>query len=175
VARIRPNGWVPVVEQMIALDIGQIPGPGTAQFVAEKVAYREEIRRDSIDAKQPIPIAWLLAGCPPIFRAAIGADVWLAEGPIVTMDGQTREAAFGWKGRRLSTNGIPAAVQVLEIEAIPTAVALVVVISSNEPIYTPLYPKADVELAEPIYTPLYPKADVSITANTGGGGGGGAS
>jgi hypothetical protein len=175
VARIRPNGWVPLAEQALTLDIGRIAGPSVAQFVAEKIAYQEEIRRDSIDVKMPIPSSWLSAGCPPLFRGQVGADVWLAEGPIIVMDGQSRRAEFSWKGRRLSTNSIPAAVQVIEIDAVPTVIGRVLLIAPMEPISAAPGPSATVELAEPIYTPLRPNADVLITANTGGGGGGGAS
>jgi hypothetical protein len=114
-ARITPVGWTPVLDKLLVVDFGFLPDNARAEFLAHRIAEREQWRRDQVLVDLPIPDEWLAGGWPLLRRCQVGNDIYLMDGCAVAIsDG---EAKFGFTGALISkgssvlVNGVPTIVQ----------------------------------------------------------------
>jgi hypothetical protein len=113
--RLAPIGWTPVLAKPLVVDFGFLPDAARADFLAQKIAIREQRRRDQVLVDMPIPTEWLANDWPLLGLAAIGGSVYLMDGCALSIaDGQ---AKFGFTGGLVSrgitvdVNGTPTVVQ----------------------------------------------------------------
>jgi hypothetical protein len=67
-AAIQPQNWTPLIQLPKIEDFGFIPSQAHADALAVQVAARCARESDPWNVSLPIPIEWVLAGCPPYFR-----------------------------------------------------------------------------------------------------------
>ena len=121
-AALSPAGWTPVFKRPLVVDFGFLPDKGRAGFLAQKIAAREQRRRDQVLVDMPIPDEWLANGWPLLGRCQIEGDVYLMDGCALSIsDG---EAKFGFTGGLVSRSvgGIPTAVYSIEVNLEPEIV-----------------------------------------------------
>jgi hypothetical protein len=121
-ARLTPSGWTPVFKRPLVVDFGFLPDNGRTGFLAQKIAVREQRRRDQVLVDMPIPTEWLSAGWPLLSRCQIGGDVYLMDGCALSIsDG---EATFGFTGAMISrtVGGVPTAIYSIEVDIEPEIV-----------------------------------------------------
>jgi hypothetical protein len=98
---IAPLGWTPVLAKPLVVDFGFLPDSGRASFLAQRIAVREQWRRDQVLVDTPIPDEWLGAGWPLLGQCQIGGDVYLMDGCAISIgDGI---AKFGFAGARMGS------------------------------------------------------------------------
>jgi hypothetical protein len=101
---------VPILpNKPLVVDFGFLPDAGRANFLASKIAEREQYRKEQSLIDMPIPDEWLAAGWPLLARSRIGGSVYLMDGCVVSIaDGI---AKFGFAGSRVGeyamVGGIP--------------------------------------------------------------------
>jgi hypothetical protein len=129
-AQLSPLGWVPVLTKPLVVDFGFLPDNARAALLANKIAVREQQRRDQVLVDMPIPIEWLANGWPLLSRSIIGGNTYLMDGIVLSIaDG---EAKFGFTGALVSAgstaiiNGVPTAVQIPQYQVIQNLSAGVV-------------------------------------------------
>ena len=121
-AQLSPLGWMPVLAKPLVIDFGFLPDNARANLLANKIAVREQQRRDQVLVDMPIPIEWLANGWPLLSSCQIGGDRYLMDGMAISIaDGV---AKFGFTGGLISKggtviiNGVPTAVQVPQYQTI---------------------------------------------------------
>ena len=103
-ANLSPIGWNPILKTPLVVDFGFLPDQSRAEILAQKLAMREQRRRDQVLVDMPIPDEWLAAGWPLLGRCQIGGDVYLMDGCALSIsDG---EAKFGFTGGLVSKSGL---------------------------------------------------------------------
>jgi hypothetical protein len=104
-AIIQPNGWVPLHQKPLAIDLGFIPSQGHADNIARQIAFREVRRRDAVQITMPLPIEWLMAGCPLLGRCLVHDGEFQIDAPIVDLKGDQLTFSFsGGRIRRLAVS-----------------------------------------------------------------------
>lgn len=121
-AQLSPLGWVPVLAKPLVVDFGFLPDNARATMLANKIAVREQQRRDQVLVDMPIPSEWLANGWPLLSRAAIGGNTYLMDGIVLSIaDG---EAKFGFTGglvglgTTINVGGVPTVVPVPQYQVI---------------------------------------------------------
>ncbi len=95
--------WTPVYQRPLVVDLGFLPDQARAEFLAQKIAIREQRRRDQVLVDMPIPTEWLANGWPLLSRCQLGNNVYLMDGCAISIsDG---EAKFGFTGALISREG----------------------------------------------------------------------
>jgi len=114
-ATLTPLGWTPLVSnQTKVVDLGFIPGDGQATKLAQRLGFREQIRRDTYKVVQPLPIEWLIAHCPVLPVVSIAGDRYLAQGLILSM--QAGELKFAYSAARITYGGLLGSVETIETD-----------------------------------------------------------
>jgi RTX calcium-binding nonapeptide repeat (4 copies) len=114
-SQLTPLGWTPVLAKPLVVDFGFLPDNARADYLAHKIATREQQRRDQVLVDLPIPTEWLANGWPLLSRANIGGDVYLMDGCAISI--QDGMAKFGFtgglvsKGVTVDVGGVPTVVQ----------------------------------------------------------------
>lgn len=142
-----PIGWTPVLAKPLAIDFGFLPDAGRANFLAAKIAAREQWRRDQVLVDMPIPDEWLAAGWPLLASCQVGGDVFLMDGCAISISDGI--AKFGFAGARRGSyalvGGVPTGILLpvfnilsnldsafaVEIEIISAVLPPVVIVSSD--------------------------------------------
>lgn len=121
-AQLSPLGWVPVLAKPLVVDFGFLPDNARATLLANKIAVREQQRRDQVLVDMPIPTEWLANGWPLLSRSIIGGNTYLMDGIAISIaDGQ---AAFGFTGglvglgATINVGGVPTVVTVPQYQVI---------------------------------------------------------
>jgi hypothetical protein len=121
-AQLSPLGWTPVLAKPLVVDFGFLPDNARATMLANKIAVREQQRRDQVLVDMPIPIEWLANGWPLLSRSIVGGNTYLMDGIVLSIsDGMAR---FGFTGALVSAggtaviNGVPTAVQIPQYQVI---------------------------------------------------------
>ena len=65
---IVPSNWQPLIKLPLVQDMGFVPSQKHADILACQVAAKHVRKGDAHTCEMPVPIEWLAAGCPPIFR-----------------------------------------------------------------------------------------------------------
>jgi hypothetical protein len=113
-AQLSPIGWVPVLARPLVVDFGFLPDAARANFLAQKIAIREQRRRDQVLVDMPIPDEWLASGWRLLGQAAIGGNIYLMDGCALSItDG---EAKFGFTGGLVSRGAV------IDVGGVPTVV-----------------------------------------------------
>jgi hypothetical protein len=122
-AQLTPIGWTPILKRPLVVDFGFLPDQARAEYLAGKIAEREQRRRDQVLVDMPIPIEWLAGGWKPLGRCQIGGGVYLMDGCAISIS--DREAKFGFTGALVSgsTGGVPTALYQIDVD-LPAAIAL---------------------------------------------------
>ena len=114
-AQLTPLGWVPVLAKPLVVDFGFLPDNARAEMLANKIAVREQQRRDQVLVDMPIPTEWLANGWPLLSQAIVGGNTYLMDGCAISIsDGF---AKFGFTGALVSQGvsmligGVPTVVQ----------------------------------------------------------------
>jgi hypothetical protein len=121
-AQLSPLGWTPVLAKPLVVDFGFLPDNARASFLANKIAIREQRRRDQVLVDMPIPVEWLANDWPLLSQASIGGNIYLMDGCLLSI--QDGEAKFGFSGALVSRggtaviNGVPTAVQIPQYQLI---------------------------------------------------------
>jgi hypothetical protein len=121
-ATLTPINWTPAYQRPLVVDFGFLPDNGRADFLAQKIAVREQRRRDQVLADMPIPDEWLSAGWPLLSRCQIGGDVYLMDGCAISIsDG---EAKFGFTGAMISrsVSGVSTALYSIDVDIEPVII-----------------------------------------------------
>jgi hypothetical protein len=113
-AQLSPIGWVPVLARPLVVDFGFLPDAARASFLAQKIAIREQRRRDQVLVDMPIPDEWLANGWPLLGQAAIGGSVYLMDGCALSI--ANGEAKFGFTGGLVSRGAV------VDVGGVPTVV-----------------------------------------------------
>jgi hypothetical protein len=114
VCRLSPLNWVPVLVKPLVVDFGFLPDKERAEFLANKIAVREQQRRDQVLVDMPIADEWLAAGWPILGQCQIGGNTYLMDGCALSIsDG---EAKFGFTGALVSLGAV------VDVGGIPTLV-----------------------------------------------------
>jgi hypothetical protein len=100
VSQLSPIGWTPILKTPLVVDFGFLPDQARAEYLAQKIAVREQLRRDQVLVDMPIPIEWLAGGCQPLSRCQIGGTTYLMDGCAISIS--DREAKFGFTGALVS-------------------------------------------------------------------------
>jgi hypothetical protein len=98
------TNWIPIREQIYAIDVGWIADQAAANKLARSIAEREQRRRDAVLVTMPIPAEWLSAGCPVLARCQIGANVYQIDGAIIAID--DKGAKFSFTGGLVLQGGV---------------------------------------------------------------------
>jgi hypothetical protein len=121
-AQLSPLGWVPILAKPLVVDFGFLPDNARATMLANKIAVREQQRRDQVLVDMPIPTEWLANGWPLLSRSIVGGNTYLMDGIALSIaDGF---AKFGFTGALVSAggtaviNGVPTAVQIPQYQTI---------------------------------------------------------
>ncbi len=121
-SQLSPLGWTPVLAKPLVVDFGFLPDQARADGLAQKIAIREQRRRDQVLVDMPIPTEWLTSGWPLLGSCQIGGDRYLMDGCAISISGG--EAKFGFTGALISKggtaviNGVPTTVQVPQYQVI---------------------------------------------------------
>jgi hypothetical protein len=114
-AQLSPLGWVPILAKPLVVDFGFLPDNARATMLANKIAVREQQRRDQVLVDMPIPTEWLANGWPLLSQAIVGGNTYLMDGCALSIaDGI---AKFGFTGALVSrgssvdVGGVPTLVQ----------------------------------------------------------------
>jgi hypothetical protein len=103
-AQLSPLGWVPVLAKPLVVDFGFLPDQARADFLAHRIAVREQQRRDQVLVDMPIPSEWLASGWTLLGRMVIGGNTYLMDGCVLSIaDGQ---AKFGFTGGLVSLGSV---------------------------------------------------------------------
>lgn len=113
-AQLSPVGWVPVLVKPLVVDFGFLPDAARADFLAQRIAVREQQRRDQVLVDMPIPTEWLASGWQLLGRAAIDGSVYLMDGCALSITDGT--AKFGFTGGLVSRG------TVVDVGGVPTVV-----------------------------------------------------
>jgi hypothetical protein len=114
-AAVLPLNWTPVFAKPLVVDFGFLPDAGRAAYLAEKIAVREQRRRDQVLVDMPIPEEWLANGWPVLAKCQIANDVWLMDGCALSIE--QGQAKFGFTGALVSRGGVVPYVITTEINA----------------------------------------------------------
>jgi hypothetical protein len=129
-AQLNPLGWTPILAKPLVIDFGFLPDNARADYLAHKIAVREQQRRDQVLVDLPIPTEWLANGWPLLSRANIGGDVYLMDGCAISI--QDGMAKFGFtgglvsKGVTVNVGGVPTVVQMPQYQIVQNSAADVV-------------------------------------------------
>lgn len=121
-AQLSPLGWVPVLAKPLVVDFGFLPDQARAALLANKIAVREQQRRDQVLVDMPIPTEWLANGWPLLSQAIIGGNTYLMDGIVLSI--AHGEAKFGFAGALVSGSatvnigGVPTVVQVPQYQVV---------------------------------------------------------
>ncbi len=132
VARLTPLSWIPLLKQALVVDFGFLPDQARAEYLARKIAEREQWRRDQVLVDMPIPTEWLAGGWTPLGRCQIGGAVYLMDGCAISIS--DREAKFGFTGALVSgltSAGVPQAFYQIEVAVDPIVVLEAIVSTSG--------------------------------------------
>jgi RTX calcium-binding nonapeptide repeat (4 copies) len=116
IAMLTPLNWVPILKKPLVVDFGFLPDQARAEFLAHRIAEREQRRRDQVLVDMPIPTEWLAGGWQPLSRCQIGGAVYLMDGCAISIS--DREAKFGFTGALVSgvtSTGLPQSFYQVEV------------------------------------------------------------
>lgn len=103
-AALTPSGWTPILPtKPLVIDLGFLPDASRASFLAQRIAAREQYRREQFLVDMPIPNEWLAAGWPLLARCQIGNDLLMMDGCAISIEDGT--AKFGFAGALVASNG----------------------------------------------------------------------
>lgn len=158
-----PIGWTPVLpNKPLVVDFGFLPDAARANFLATRIAAREQWRREQSLVDMPIPDEWLGAGWPLLASCQVGADVFLMDGCAISIEDGV--AKFGFAGARMASydlspaglpTGVPRPVFNIEIELEIDFIAEIEIIASL------LIPATVTTIESSIEIELVPEIEVS--------------
>lgn len=112
-AILAPIGWVPIQpNKPLVVDFGFLPDIGRANFLAHRIASREQWRRNQVLVDMPIPVEWLASGWALLAQCQIGSYLYLMDGCALSISDGV--AKFGFTGARIGgyamIGGVPTGV-----------------------------------------------------------------
>jgi hypothetical protein len=131
-AALTPLGWTPILRKPLVVDFGFLPDQARAEYLARKIAEREQWRRDQVLVDMPIPSEWLAGGWQPLGRCQIGGATYLMDGCAISIS--DREARFGFTGALISGStggGVSQALYQIDIDVPATIVLEAEVVSAE--------------------------------------------